>query len=105
MLVPLLLLLVSALVLACVVMYNHARQVEGTSRARNALFVEELQRAQDLDAALAPTPYPPSAADPAAALSWQDRALFLSAQDWDITAIAREVGTTTAEVELVLALR
>jgi hypothetical protein len=105
MLVPILLLLVSALVLACVVMYNHARQVEGTTRARNALFAEELQRAQDLDTALSPTPYSPAAADPATELSWQDRALLLAAQDWDITTIAREVGTTTAEVEMVLAFR
>lgn len=103
MLVPLLLLVVSVLVLACVVMYNHARQVESTSSARDALFAEELRRAQE-DGTGQSSPVLHSLTGRGAVAPWRDRALLLSIQGWEAPTIAREVGATTAEVELILAL-
>lgn len=106
MLVPLLLLLISALVLACVVMYNHARQVESVSNARDEFFAEELRRAQEADIlTLSPPPQAaPARPVPTPAAPWRDRALLLSIQGWEPRCIAREVGATIAEVELILAL-
>lgn len=104
MLVPLLLLLVSALVLACVVMYNHARQVESVSHARDELFAEELRRAREAEEVREPAIAPPPSSPRTHAVSWRDRALLLNIQGWEARAIAREVNATTAEVELILAL-
>jgi hypothetical protein len=104
MLVPLLLILVSALVLACVVMYNHARQVESVSHARDALFMDELRRAQTGEGTDQSAPVLYSLSGRGAAAPWRDRALLFSVQGWDAPSIAREVGATTSEVELILAL-
>ncbi len=103
-LVPWLLVLLSALSLACLVLYLHLRQAESMAQGRHELFNQELERAQTvLESALDPagargsTPLTP---DP----SWPARAIHLHRVGMAPAQIGRLLGVPAGEVELIVGL-